>query len=476
MNRMLSLLAVAALFVLFSATIVRPPVDLSTSDQLMADSIIAYVYRYGAGNPSDPTCSVEHNGDPVANVRIKLRRVSDGQLIDEAVTDADGRFALLAPNPREVVSFEPCFTDENCMIFPSAYCFVGNGITTFDAVITLSHVYGNYPIDCPALRVAADFDFNAQIDTFDVRDIQRAAIRIIDDSNYDAPVWRLIPNILNRPYYTHPDAIFTSNFWTFNYPEFEQEHETYYPFDAQLNLLGTTFTYDGPHTWRDTVEKWEYYAPNAACGLTDYGFRLVKSGDLNGDANLNFNSNCSPTSRASGILSSNELQKEQDYNYTMAITQPKSSRTLEATERPTEYELKIKVKCQEPLRAYQLGLSIDPNFFEIQNEKANRQPPSYSERYQRKSIAKSEGYFTTSWINPQKKIPQSRGEWQEIFSLRLKCKTKGPIPSQLRNIIQLKPELISGEFITDTRMMTASEVTLVSELVPVPPADFIDGE
>ncbi|MEO1517234.1 MAG: carboxypeptidase-like regulatory domain-containing protein [Bacteroidota bacterium] len=427
---------------------------------MVVDSIVAFVYRAETTNLGF-YCSTESTGVPVEGLKISLRNADTGQLIDDDVTDVNGRFALVAPPVGTYISLEPCLKDYPPIINP-AY----EGLTALDAAIIQSHITKSYNLSCPLLRIAADFQFDGRLDFQDVAYVQDF-VSGNNAQDYPYNPWRLVPNIYTFPTSIHPDANFTSDYWDVAYPDVT-ENASYYPFDAKLNLLGEELGYRTSNHWRDTVKRWQYTPSNNNCGEADYGFWLVKAGDMDGSAPLNLNQQCIGGSQSFDFFTNepNEEEGQGRMHVNDDDAPPSSLSTIGAQSllAGRSYRLQIKLNTQRSINAYQLGLTIDPSYLEIEQiEPVVSLAQNVKKEFNTKASELAKGNIRMLWLDRQNTNFIKASQWTDITQIRVKAKNDVSLAGDLKNLIRFNDNLLPSIFVSGTTAVSNDQVDIKFE-------------
>ncbi len=149
-----------------------------------------------------------------------------------------------------------------------------------DRMIISDHINGIELIECPFKRIAADVNMDGKIDSLDLYTIHE---QVIGGEIVGTP-WRFIPRNYVYPNSVHPDPVFVTDFWQNTYAG---PDGALYPFQAQLNYFGKTYSYQGSLSWMGELTEW-FFDSNTICGDNQFGFYMVRVGDVDGDASTDF--------------------------------------------------------------------------------------------------------------------------------------------------------------------------------------------
>ncbi|MEM9919105.1 MAG: hypothetical protein AAF990_13470 [Bacteroidota bacterium] len=449
---------------LMGAVLDRPMHKEGESATVSSGTIIAYVYRGGTQNPGY-YCSTESTGDPVSGLKISLRNWDTKQLLDEDITDINGRFELMAPTVGTHITLEPCKKD----YLPGGGDPAYNGLTVDDLYILRNHIRKDRALHCPMLRVAGDFQFDGQLDSADLVYLNSFVVGPSSQKYPDNP-WRLLPNILNFPTRLHPDPTFTTNFWTFPYPNLG-DPGALYPFEATLNLFGAQLGYMAPTHWRDTVDRWEYTPAISACGVADYGFWLVKAGDLNGSATIDIANNCiggtgggggSGPGRFDPAQSENDVDQSFDSQERAPLPTFSMGRLSLLDE--GEYWLQVTINSQQPIEAYQMGLQLDTSWLNIlEIDPIEDLEQSLALHYNDEAAELSQGHVKTVWLDNETTGSIAPLSWRRVIQLRVLLKRSVQTQEDLLNTVSLDTDLMKAEFISNYTILDAGQVEIKFE-------------
>lgn len=372
-----------------------------------------------------------------SGVEISLEYKKDGVLaILNSVTDATGIFSFTATGVTskvitEKVNISKLSTD------------IAEGLDMLDFVRIQYHVNQFTPLNCPISRIAADFNFDGKIDSDDATQLNQ----LIRNGNCDAGcppnngIWRFVPLPYITSSTTHSDRQFIEDFWNITNPDNNIEGD--YPFAAKLNHRGKEYTYNGTESWLNKVENWDYFPSTGLCDESNYGFWQIKAGDV-----------------SYSIANSSSLVNS---NYNLQF-QTKLAET-------NQYQLKVKVKSQKAIAAYQLGLFVDSQLFTISNINAIETGLNQSliENFPKDSNLLANGQLKTTWYKKNLKNPEDGvafNDWQEIISLDIETK-KALDPNQdFTQFIFLDESILATKFIAGLENIPANKLEIVVEISP----------
>ncbi|MEO1624660.1 MAG: carboxypeptidase-like regulatory domain-containing protein [Bacteroidota bacterium] len=452
--------AILSIFFSFSIPPERGSFSASAHTETVVDSIVAYVYRAGTNNIGF-YCSTKSTGVPVGGLKISLRNADTGQLIDDAITNANGRFALMAPTVGTYISLEPCLKNDFDIVDP-AY----NGLSAIDIGIIRNHINkdNDTTLYCPLLRISADFQYDGKLDNQDLAYIQE----FVTGSNaqdYPHNPWRLIPNIHTFPTSIHPDANFTSSYWTLAYPD-ASENGSYYPFDARLILPGRKLRYQGSNHWQDTVKRWQYTPSIHDCGEADYGFWVIKAGDVDGSASLTLNDNCfgGSLSGLDPLPSMNTEEEQRTQNKQNGPEASLSSAGLQSLLTGESYRLHVKLNAQQPTDVYQMGLKIDTSWLEIEQiEPVVALAQDVDKEFNTQVEELAGGNVRMLWFDHQNVISVGALQWLDIAQIKVKAKRTIQSPSDLEGAVSLDSDLLPSIFVSGIRPIPSNQLEIKFE-------------
>lgn len=418
--------------ILFLSGVILTLFTSSTQQEIKPmDSIGGHVYfTRGIGLE----CTPLEEGTRVENISLRFTNRNNDE-VTEVATNALGRFDVMMP---ENASLQITPSVQNDRLVNRVY----NGLSTFDMILIRRHILQIEPLNCPRSKIAADFNYDGRISGLDLVGITPYILGILNDEDYRPPTWRFIPNILVNPTIIHPDPNFSTQFWNTGYANAN------YPFDAKLKLKGVEYTYNGTHSWMNEVSAWEHTSTTNGCSNQNYDFWLVKAGDVNGSASIDFNTTEDPTATPPPII---------EYDVTAPVFRDLENNTIR------DFTLKLSVKSELPLVGYQVALAIDPAFVDLINiEPLSGQ--TIDGDYNTSTEALEAGHLMTTWISEDGRGTDIN-EWTNIISLAIRVGDDVTDPNfDIEKIIQLDEELLIPEFITDGRLMNHKEIEINIEL------------
>ncbi len=264
------------------------------------------------------------------------------------------------------------------------------GLSTFDLVLIQRHINQAPPFQCPLTRIGSDVNNDGKITTTDI-DIIRSFI-LGTRTNLPVPPWRFVPRAYVTQSQYHPDPKFTDDFWNNAYAN---NNGIEYPFNAVLKHNGKFYTYLDPiNTWMNKMEAWPF-DQNAPCGIPEYGFYGVPSGDANYSAST-FSVPFAPPTKEE-ILSFERILMER-------------TSTLRSGE--GRYEVTITAVSSVDVYGYQLGVKFDEKSYEYEKVKSGNQELKQDDRnYNTKNEKTIKGELRTSWVSDlskTSKIPATK--------------------------------------------------------------------
>lgn len=361
-------------------------------------------------------------------------------------------FAATRLNPRG--QYDVSFNDAESRtigieptIFDNNSNRLGNGLTAFDIVRIQRHRQNVTLINCPISRIAADFNFDGAITIDDEVAISETILGrgCANDCPPNEFIWRFIPNLLVKPSITHPDKQFTADFWNNALPQ--NANGINYPFDATLAIKGENLTYNGTPSWLNEVRAWDYVQDVAGCSNTDYGFWLVKSGDMNASAAQNFDTQLAEEDPV-GIPYNSVYQVEANVN--------------------NNYYLEVKIRSEQPIMGYQLGLKVAPEVFQIQSIVTDQQEFSQSvaSNYNTAAAELNAGNIKTLWTAPADNINGiAVKDWTEILKVEITATEAKDFENELSKYVFLEEEILTAEFISGEGILTERDIELSINLV-----------
>lgn len=311
-------------------------------------------------------CDPNPSGMPVVNAPLTIHEMATGNVYP-VLSDANGNFSANVPGgDLKITSTIP---DNNWL----------NGLTGFDRFYLQQHINGTNIIDCPLRRIAADIDNDGDLDQTDL-DLMNDIILNIKTSIPGAPNWKFIPIKYASDGSAHPDPRFVSDFWQDEATNGSGED---YPFVGMLRNQGQNYTYNGPESWQGTIHP-TTFEPGAICAPTDWGFYLIKAGDVNGSASYTFSAG-----GANKQIGNNVLQ----------IQPIRRNTSSELRNGNNKYEVRIVAAAEQPIIGYQMSVHFDDEIIELGKIKPNKE---YLKQTEAKNFGQAiktvrGGSFNTLW-------------------------------------------------------------------------------
>ncbi|MEO0341123.1 MAG: hypothetical protein AAF242_18155, partial [Bacteroidota bacterium] len=387
-----------------------------------------------------------------------------------AVTDLNGFFQIPKPTSPSLTRWKASVVDSRDLITQKK-----SGISGFDQVLLQKHITGVAPLDCPIQRLAADFNQDGQLDQTDL-DLMTQLILTVSYA-YPLDTWQLIPNLSTHPTIQHPDLQFSGAFWNDELPSKGGKH---YPFDANLQVNGSSYSYNrgSSDSWMNQVDNW-LYDENAICSPENYGFWLIKVGDVNFSAEIDPTFDPPLGGNAQGnpqllAVSGNGLKDIQKAARDLSSIKAQSTEVdlRSTTTSADQYRVKVSVQSAFPLDAYQLGLKLDPSALRVmyimEKENAKLQQ-KMDKNYNTNPTELSQGnirtlYLTSIERGKVKSIDIT--EWTEILELEVDLMDQSMDMNQALNKINLDALLMEPEFISGDSLIN-NNVQMRIELVKI---------
>lgn len=198
------------------------------------------------------------------------------------------------------------------------------------------------------------------------------------------------------------------------------------------------------------MEAWPF-DQNAPCGIPEYGFYGVPSGDANYSAST-FSVPFAPPTKEE-ILSFERILMER-------------TSTLRSGE--GRYEVTITAVSSVDVYGYQLGVKFDEKSYEYEKVKSGNQELKQDDRnYNTKNEKTIKGELRTSWVSDlskTSKIPATK-EF-EVFKFNLKVKDGN---SKIENSVSLSDLVLKSEFSSLTGVIEAKKLALFLKIRPLNP-------
>ena len=370
----------------------------------------------------------------VSNVGINISS-TNGIVMNTYTDGIAGQFAAIVPGGP--VDIEP---------FVNASDW-NNGLSTTDIIAIQRHVLDVKPINCPLRRIAADIDSDGDIDSDDVSTLQNLVTNTIT-SVPGSQNWKFIPKATSMPSDIHPDIRFLADFWN---PASEDNSGDQYPFKAKLNLAdGSEYTCAGANSWLNKLET----TLNTNCITTDYGFYIVKTGDMNESADYsNFSDPYGPPARPNP----NQVRVAQ-------MNEPLNQSLLRSSGNK-KYEVRIVVDALEPIIAYQMGIRFDDELMNLGKIKPNRE---YLQQTEAKNFGQARkglrgGQLITSWLGDLENEPLGKALNNTITIMSFEFQSKADL------------EAISSAFHIDSAIKEIQFFNKDGELVNVDLQVFVEA-
>ncbi len=255
----------------------------SISSILLSDTIPANVYYFCApgweGRPlSMLDCDSWTEGVGIEDVIISIIDLSDTSNIYIDTSQNDGLFDAVLPDSGYIKYFAnlPERFNDNPLSSP---CF---GLTPFDLSVFQQILNDTEHQNCPYAKIAADFDYSGVIDSSDLNlmsDVLAQCVGGNSDSIYNFPSWQLLPRLISTNTILHPDPFFINDYWNKTEDSILSKR---FPMEAELTLNHIDYEYLDSCSWNDEVKKWEVSSIVNNCDLFNYGFWLIKKGNVSG--------------------------------------------------------------------------------------------------------------------------------------------------------------------------------------------------
>lgn len=241
---------------------------------------ISGIFEFPITNSSCSTsgicCDYPPNTSLVANVNISAENLITGAT-DNGVSNSSGEFTIDVGYG--TIKLVPQLNDPNWI----------NGVSTLDLIRIQQYILGTDNMACAFRRIAADVDYDSDIDMDDRDEIQSLILGHISSLS-EVPNWRSVPKNVVDDYSLHPSfPKMDAEFWepTDFFPFGDN------PFFASFNFNGNGgLVYKGDLSFADKLDYWPN--PSDQLGVQDclenipMGFYIFKSGDVSGNASTNF--------------------------------------------------------------------------------------------------------------------------------------------------------------------------------------------
>lgn len=240
----------------------------------MSGDLVGNVYFPGEG-----ICTSDLSYYGATNVNINLKHL-DGTLEEITTTNATGGFSLTGINAG-MIEMTASYVNTDHQL----------GIDAGDLTILDNHLapVNPQPIQCPLLRIAADINQDGVINHLD-RTI--LSDQLTDMSTAQPEIgtnWWFVPMPYVYPTDYHPDLNFVAKFWDFRTADASGQP---LPFSAMLRFNTQAYTYlpfaeagmTVFNSWMNTLYEWPFDANQIDCGEMQWGFYMIRPGDLNGSS------------------------------------------------------------------------------------------------------------------------------------------------------------------------------------------------
>ncbi len=366
-------------------------------------------------------CDSGMSGGNVANVGITIDDLDNGGSYF-AITDAGGNFSQNITGAKVALSTTVQGSSWN------------TGVSTYDLSLLQNHINGTYLIDCPLRRLAGDADNDGDLDNDDINLIQQLILGQIS-SFPNASNWQLVSKNYANSDDSHPDKRFEADFWN---TAKEDALGADYPFKGIVRSGGVSYDYNGSNSWVDALHA-TTFDPNPLCAGNEWGFYIVKTGDLSGNASYSSFTPPSPNSLVGGI-NDNVMLEERLITRNQGIS-------AAARNGNEEYEVRLVAATPIKVQAYQMTIQFDDEIVELGKIKPNK---DYLNQVEAKNFGQAiktvrGGSFKTLWTADlsEESAGKDMSEGVTLFAFEFKSKESLEV---VRNAIQLDNALLESAF------------------------------
>lgn len=376
-------------------------------------------------------CPYPPNTAPVANVKVEAVNLATGAT-DYDVSDANGNFSVFVGSTGGL-QLTPIVNDPNWL----------NGVSTFDLIKLQQYLNGSEQLRCAFRRIAADVDYDGDIDSNDLGTIQSLILGNITTFS-DVPNWNSVPKAIVDDYDLHP---FHANFETpttlpFAFVDFfwtipTSLSGTINPFDLSFTFARLEVNYFGNETPSNNkgvsfVESLDYWPVKAEGNEDCYddipmGFYIFKSGDISGNASRNF----SPPARNSP--------------YPSPVVRTLVEKSTFVKTRSSEKTLvTVSARYDQPVMGWQMGFQVNTGADKLKI-KTNKGPKELrlDKNFGIKSIKDNSTEMRVLWFAQNEADMLNARETTELFSFEL----DGDLTQQeIERLITASEEVLIPEF------------------------------
>jgi len=396
---------------------------------------VQFPFTNGCANSNyQECCEPNPTGGDVANIEIEIQDL-DNSTSDTALTDGNGIFTKNITG--STVALNVNFSDNSWT----------NGVTSFDAAILNQHIAGTKIIDCPLRRLAADVDNDGDLDSNDVALIQDLVLGNISFFP-NAGNWKFIPKAYAAANDLHPDKRFVADFWN---KATQDANGMDYPFKGVIRSAGNLYSYGGTNSWMGQLHA-TTFDPNQFCSGNNWGFYMVKSGDINGSASYYFQGpgggSSSKRATSSTLLPSSPVgingNAEKDLK---------------------KYEASIVLTTETKVQVYQMNIEFDDEIIELGKIKPNEDflEEVESENFGRAIRTDRGGSFKTMWMADAEKDPEGLDMSEEVTLFSFEFRSKESL-EVVRCAIRLDNALLESAFYGSDGLIEDVDLQLFVEL------------
>lgn len=212
------------------------------------------------GNVSGLVTHIDAN-KKATNVSVQFYEVNSGNMLDQQVTDLEGKYA-----------FKNILVGEQYLIQPTLNYDFLNGVSTRDIVEIQKHILGKKEIQNPYYLIAADVNKSGTITSKDISDIRKLILGLVSEFPNNNPSWNFVDSKVNMT------------------------KENAFSFSSEISLV------------------------NLQGDLVDNNFIAIKSGDVTGEANTSSYNTIQSRSNSIVGLEVTEIQIENGSTYTLPVS------------------------------------------------------------------------------------------------------------------------------------------------------------
>lgn len=400
--------------------------------------VIDYPLASSCSN-SSYCCPYPPSTSPVANVKVEAVNLVTGAT-EYDVTDASGNFSVFVGSTG-TLQLTPMINDPNWL----------NGVSTFDLIKLQQFLNGSEQLRCAFRRIAADVDYDGDIDSDDQAIIQNLILGNITTFS-EVPNWNSVSKTIVDDFPLHPlinffNALVVEVFW--NIPSSVPGHTSPFDFTSGLtshydiNYFGTPS--DSTKSGISFVQSLDYF-PLRRIGKEDcsdeipMGFYIFKSGDISGNASRSF----SPPARHS-ISPSIRTRLESS-----ALIKARSKEKTLVT---------VSAKSDQPILGWQMGFQINTqeDQLKIKTNKGAKEL-RLDKNFGIKTIKDNHTAMRVLWFAQNENDALNIKETTELFSFEISGDFSR---AEMERLIMASTEVLTPEFTDINENNVTEEVEVI---------------